>query len=100
MKQKGKDISVTEPQCFEEFTESEGNFSTPNYPVKYFKDHTCTWIIHVLPGEQLASHDCCLSAVTWSCESRDGSGEHEALGHLGLDGLNKKGSTPTALVLG
>ena len=41
----------SEPVCFEEFTSSSGNFTTPNYPVKYFTDHQCTWIFHVLPGK-------------------------------------------------
>ena len=44
-------VCFSEPVCFEEFTSSSGNFTTPNYPVKYFTDHQCTWIFHVLPGK-------------------------------------------------
>lgn len=39
------------PPCYEEFFKMEGNFTSPNYPIKYFKEHSCVWVIHVLPGK-------------------------------------------------
>ena len=39
-------IYLIEPLCMEDFVVSHGTFTTPNYPMNYYKDHTCIWIIH------------------------------------------------------
>ncbi|KAK2156973.1 hypothetical protein LSH36_201g01018 [Paralvinella palmiformis] len=41
------------PRCYEEFIKPRGSFSTPNYPMHYYKHHNCTWVIHALPGEEI-----------------------------------------------
>ncbi|XP_064633590.1 bone morphogenetic protein 1-like [Lineus longissimus] len=41
------------PNCNIEFHESKGNFSSPNYPMYYYKEHTCTWVVHTPKGHSV-----------------------------------------------
>ncbi|ELT87968.1 hypothetical protein CAPTEDRAFT_224057 [Capitella teleta] len=41
------------PECGEEIIGGSGNISSPNYPVKYYRDHTCIWVMHVRPEEEI-----------------------------------------------
>ncbi|CAH1794997.1 unnamed protein product [Owenia fusiformis] len=42
------------PLCYEELTGKHGNLSTPHYPISYLRNHNCTWIIHIQPGQFLS----------------------------------------------
>ncbi|XP_013379949.1 tolloid-like protein 2 [Lingula anatina] len=73
------------PSCDKVFNTSYGKFSTPNYPIKYYKSHQCTWVIHSIPGHIVHLEFSSFSLETsMNCtfdyiEVREGTSEHGAL---------------------
>ncbi|XP_074649292.1 bone morphogenetic protein 1-like [Tubulanus polymorphus] len=41
------------PNCSAVFEDNSGNFSSPNYPLNYYREHSCIWVIRVPRGHSI-----------------------------------------------